>query len=146
MIGAHVSTIEAEFSVCGRAGGYVTSSKWNQFSSVWVQLATVEFTPAPQLRTRRQVTGLCLISCEANNCSLAKERPNKHSYNLVSLLITDALLGNTSLYCVVTCLCTHCAWCVVLPLVILCLFCSFLRSTLHCDKPRCFLYVFFYNF
>jgi hypothetical protein len=27
-----------------------------------------------ELRTRRQVTGLCVISCEVNNCSSAKER------------------------------------------------------------------------
>jgi hypothetical protein len=35
-----------------------------------------------------------------------------------------------SLYRVVTCLCTHCAWCVVLPLVLLCLFCSWMLAGL----------------
>jgi hypothetical protein len=53
MIGAHVSTIEAEFSVCGRRGGYITSSKWSQwqfqfstssqFSSVRASMKPVQF-------------------------------------------------------------------------------------------------------
>jgi hypothetical protein len=34
-------------------------------------------TRSPQLETRRQVTGLCVISCKVNKCSSAKERPNK---------------------------------------------------------------------
>jgi hypothetical protein len=84
IIGTHVSTIEGEFSVCDRRGGYVTSqyesSSW-QFTSV--QFSSVQFSSlqltirSPQLRTSRRVTSLCVISCEANNCSSAKERPNQ---------------------------------------------------------------------
>jgi hypothetical protein len=52
-----------------------------------VQFATVQFssvqltTRSPQLRTRRQLTGLCVMSYKVNICSSAKERPNKQSTN-----------------------------------------------------------------
>jgi hypothetical protein len=44
MIGAQVSTIGAEFCVCGRYGGYITSSR----------MKTVQFTPAHNKESRVQ--------------------------------------------------------------------------------------------
>jgi hypothetical protein len=38
-------------------------------------------------------------------------------------------IREVSLYRVVTCLCTHCAWCVVLPLVLRCLRVAILAET-----------------
>jgi hypothetical protein len=66
----------------------------DSWSSVWtrVQFSAVQFTPrSPQLRTRRQVTGLCVISCKVNNCSSATERPNKQNVKQASyeLLVTS---------------------------------------------------------
>jgi hypothetical protein len=72
-----------------------------QFSRSSRQFSSRQLTTRnPQLRTSRQVTGLCVISCEMNRpkCSSANERPNKQSDKQVSLLITDALLGNMSHY------------------------------------------------
>jgi hypothetical protein len=44
VISAQVSTMEVKFSLCGRRGGYITSSNWSQcqfFSSVGVQYEPV---------------------------------------------------------------------------------------------------------
>jgi hypothetical protein len=74
-----------QFSSSSQPVQYEPDSSSRQFSSR--QLTT----SSPQLRTRIQVTGLRVISCRVNNCSLVKERPNKQRFKqaIYELLVTS---------------------------------------------------------
>jgi hypothetical protein len=82
-LNTHVSTIEVKmYSMWAVRRLYdefqMKTVSVRVFSSVGARDSSVH-ARSPRVRTSRQVTGLqmCVISCEVNNCSSAKGRPNK---------------------------------------------------------------------
>jgi hypothetical protein len=61
-----------------------------RLQTVQVQSSSRQFTTrSPQLRTRRQVTDLCVISCKANNYRSAKENKQSIKQAICELLVTS---------------------------------------------------------